>query len=1126
MHVEDSKQDDEWRRLSAVAEDADGALALENLAMSDTTGPKYDPKATPLPMTQTYASAKADSATPADVTSGPQRGRFMIERLHAKGGLGQVSLAADTRLRRQVALKEMRPDCRSDAARHRFLNEAEITGRLEHPGIVPVYALDEDENGEPFYVMRFIRGESLAEAIRHVRGEADFTSLPFRELLQRFVSICQTLAYAHSQGVIHRDLKPANVMLGDYGETLVVDWGLAKEVDRHSDGIGSATEVPAEAPSESALTRPAAQAQTQVGEAVGTPAYMAPEQARGEHDLVGPAADIFALGAILYEMLTGQPPFQGKDVTEVLIKAQVADYPPPRRMAARVPRALEAICLKALAARPADRYATARALADDVTRWLADEPVSAYAEPWPTRLRRWGRRHRAAVAVGVVALAAAAVVATVVAVERERARKDLAAEQTLTQQQNERATTLADLGQHLAVAVSSEQGLAALRTAQGLTPAQKGLIRELVTYYRAVTAMSAEDEAARARQAEAYQRIGYLQKELGESAAATSAYRAAVEVCARLVADFPAVPQHRQALAGNHNNLGAMLAEAGQRAPAEQEYRTALTIREQLATEFPNVAAYRQDVAATCNNLANWLRDGGQRPEADQVYRKALEFLEKLVADFPDQPQFRRVLAITYNNRYMLLDAWGQSAAADEAARKAIAIRERLAAEFPAVPEYRQDLARSHFNLAGRLESVGQLPEAITSHRRALSIQEKLVAEFPAVPRYRHDLANTHQYLGGVLADLGGGEAEQEYRRALEIYQKLAADFPSETKFREDLANSLEALGRLLGELGQPAAAETLLRQALDLREVLTTAFPDAPQHRRDLARCRHQLGNALAALGQRDAAEQAFRRALEMQERLAAAFPATASYRQELAITYESLANLLAKTGQQAAAEQTWQKTLALRERLVADFPTVPQYRLNLAGCSVNFGVFQASRNQVEVSLTWYAKAIDLLAPVVTRNPRLSMERFFLRNAHLNRAQALVKLNRHAEAVADWKRALALNDRPPEEPFIRRDLALTLARAGDHAQASAEANALANAKSLSGEILYDLACACAVAAGAVKDDNKLQDQYAARAVELLRQAVAKGFKDNEHLKSDDDLKALRQRPDYQQLAKDLEAKQ
>src|SRR5262245_30075088 len=169
---------------------------------------------------QTGAWTSANS-TLGSTADSARAGRFTIERLHAQGGLGQVSLAIDGQLKRSVALKEIRPDRRTVDARRRFINEAEISGQLEHPGIVPIYALERDAGGEPYYAMRFIQGRPMSEVIK-VYHQAP-TPRAFRDLVQRFVSVCQTMASAHSKSVIHRDLKPANVMLGDYGETLVVD---------------------------------------------------------------------------------------------------------------------------------------------------------------------------------------------------------------------------------------------------------------------------------------------------------------------------------------------------------------------------------------------------------------------------------------------------------------------------------------------------------------------------------------------------------------------------------------------------------------------------------------------------------------------------------------------------------------------------------------------------------------------------------------------------------------------------------------------------------------------------------------------------------------------------------------
>jgi serine/threonine-protein kinase len=320
-----------------------------------------------------------------------------------------------------VALKEIQERHAGNAeSRGRFLLEAKVTGGLEHPGIVPVYSLGTYGDGRPFYVMRFIRGDSLKDAVERFHRDKDALSageraLRLRRLLGRFVDVCQAIAYAHSRGVLHRDLKPGNVMLGRYGETLVVDWGLAKLLGR--------AEVEA---TDGVLAPPADSGQTQPGRALGTPAYMSPEQAAGRLDQLGPRSDVYSLGATLYCLLTGQAPFPSGDAGEVLNKVQRGDYPRPRDLDRHIHPALDAVCRKAMALKPEDRYGTPQALALDLEKYLADEPVTAYREPLPARLARWRRHHSTlvtATALVLVTLAGAAVVGgLVVGREQERAR--------------------------------------------------------------------------------------------------------------------------------------------------------------------------------------------------------------------------------------------------------------------------------------------------------------------------------------------------------------------------------------------------------------------------------------------------------------------------------------------------------------------------------------------------------------------------------------------------------------------------------------------------------------------------------------------------------------------------------
>jgi eukaryotic-like serine/threonine-protein kinase len=290
--------------------------------------------------------------------------RYTLTRLHATGGIGRIWLARDTVFGRNVALKELRPEHAMLAAhRSRFLQEAHITGQLEHPGIVPVYELAlRPGDQQPFYTMRFVRGRTLSEAARgwhQTRSRTQAATLDFVPLLNAFVTVCNTVAYAHSHGVIHRDLKGENVVLGDFGEVVVLDWGLAKFVDRDEDephhpslvvDSGSLSEV----------------GLTAQGQAIGTPAYMAPEQASGHLDLIDRRTDIYGLGAILYEILTGRPPFSGPNTHEVLRKVREERPPLPREHWAGVPPALEAICVRALAKKPADRFGSASEVATAV----------------------------------------------------------------------------------------------------------------------------------------------------------------------------------------------------------------------------------------------------------------------------------------------------------------------------------------------------------------------------------------------------------------------------------------------------------------------------------------------------------------------------------------------------------------------------------------------------------------------------------------------------------------------------------------------------------------------------------------------------------------------------------------
>ena len=331
--------------------------------------------------------------------------RFRILGTYAEGGLGVVSTAHDIELDRVVAVKEMRGGRPSDDDVQRFLLEARLTGQLDHPGIPPVYALGYFEDGRPFYAMRLVDGVTLRSAIKEFHNKfpapdrSRQRSMQLRQLIGAMVSICNTLRFAHSKGVLHRDIKPSNIMLGEYGETLLMDWGLAKSQKQ------SLPYSDLEAKAHLSRKRLDDPEDTGTGSVMGTPHYMSPEQANGDIESINPRSEVYSVGATLYTVLTGRPPFSGQTRDEILNKVKRGDFQPPRAVDSRVPPELNAICLKAMALERGDRYADPGELATDIEHWLADETVPCYREPPSRRWQRWVKANQVWVA-GLAALMA------------------------------------------------------------------------------------------------------------------------------------------------------------------------------------------------------------------------------------------------------------------------------------------------------------------------------------------------------------------------------------------------------------------------------------------------------------------------------------------------------------------------------------------------------------------------------------------------------------------------------------------------------------------------------------------------------------------------------------------------
>lgn len=322
-------------------------------------------------------------------------GQYSIKELLGQGGVGRVFLAFDRDIRRQVALKEPRTDrdgVNKEKVVARFIREARITGQLEHPNIVPVYELNKREDGSSYYVMRYVSGRTLYQAIKDCETEDPDRSFALRMgLLNNFIDVCDAMGYAHSKGVIHRDLKPGNIILGDYGETVIIDWGIAKlyrapEADSAEGGTEFTT-----------LGGDIHDAETRQDTVLGTPSYMAPEQLDSRFGDVDPRSDVYSLGVMLFMLLTGEKPYpgRGRDVIDLVVNS--GPLPSPEERYPRIPPELVAICRKALSKERKARFANASEMAKELKAYRDGRLVSIYNYSRMELFRRFVARNRLAI---------------------------------------------------------------------------------------------------------------------------------------------------------------------------------------------------------------------------------------------------------------------------------------------------------------------------------------------------------------------------------------------------------------------------------------------------------------------------------------------------------------------------------------------------------------------------------------------------------------------------------------------------------------------------------------------------------------------------------------------------------
>ena len=736
-----------------------------------------------------------------DSTPGP---RYRTEGFHKRGGIGQVWRVFDAHLLRTVALKELRDD-RVENRRlvHRFLREAQVTSQLQHPNIVPVHDLARGPDGRVFYTMKFVEGRTLRDAIAdyhaaRVLGKAD--PLEFRELIAAVIAIARALGYAHSRGVIHRDLKPQNVVLGDFGEIFLLDWGLAglrfdkDAASADPEELGSAATKPPVQPGDDSP-----ESRTSADDVLGTLPYMPPEQAEGRHERVDRRSDVFGLGAILYHLLTNRAPLKGASCRASYGRIWSEGIAPPRNAVADTPRPLEAVCMRALAADPAGRYESAHDLAEDLRLWLADEPVSAWPEPWSARAGRWARRNRSKVAagsalliVGVVALAV-----SLALIDRERRRAvdaELQAEKmaearadalrsadesmfaTLAALDRMRSLASRDLAHVPAMTEARRQvAEAALTQLDGLLRRQPGhptalgiaskVLRELALFDRlagrydgaeahVLRAVELEQSGGTPRAlndplAHCYLDLAMLRIARRDPIAAVEPNGEVLQIARAMMAAQPGGSNGGYLLAFGLAQRGRIRRELGRAEEAVVDYAESAALWDRLLAESPGGLDGQVQRCVALPQYGHALRDAGRLDESERVLDRAIGLLRDLAAEDPSDNDRRMLLCAALVQQAQTRIARGPEAV-DPAlvlTDEAVELARVLSEQYPELPAYRGELAQALDTRGDIHAEAGSTDSARADHQAALELIVSLSEAQPGSRPY-------HSLMADVLLDL------------------------------------------------------------------------------------------------------------------------------------------------------------------------------------------------------------------------------------------------------------------------------------------------------------------------------------------------------------------------------------
>jgi serine/threonine protein kinase/tetratricopeptide (TPR) repeat protein len=826
-------------------------------------------------------------------------GPYKLLQKIGEGGFGVVYMADQTEpVKRRVALKIIKPGMDTQQVIARFEAERQALAMMDHPNIAKVLDAGTTESGRPYFVMDLVKGVPITQY-------CDERHLTPQERLELFVPVCQAVQHAHQKGIIHRDLKPSNVLIALYDDRpvpKVIDFGVAKATSQK-------------------LTEKTIF--THYGQIVGTLEYMSPEQANLNQWDIDTRSDIYSLGVLLYELLTGNTPFDRQRLQSAAFDEMMRiireEEPPrpslrlstseslpsiaanrhiePKRLNTLVRGELDWIVMKALEKDRTRRYETANGFAADIERYLNDQPVVACPPSASYRFRKFARRNKGALVTAGL-LAVMLILGTVIsawqairatrseavaqdALDEAKEQRDRAREaEKRAQAQRQEADANFQLARQAVDEYFTLVSESKLLNEPGLQPLRKDLLEAAARFHESLVARHSDDANIRADLAAAHLRLVGVYSAYGNAEKMLSAFQQGVRMAERLLEEQPDAPEVHRKLSGCRRFRGddSVLWKWIMKHPEEARkhlliYEEAIHVWEEFARRNPGVDGFPADISVFWSLIGAFHWSMGQQEEFLRARQKVVEIREKLVRDYPE------------------------------------------------VVEHRAQLAHGHIGLAHALESPSPT-KSVSAFRRAVDIRKQLVEEFPDVPEHRFWLASYYCELGenrGPRAVLSSEELESYLRQSVELLEELADEFPYEPLYRKRIIRSRRALADLLGRTGQT-------EKMIEVCSKLIRIDPDNPL--KSLTAFR----DALTTMERFDEAAEPARRIVEIRAKSVAASPKDRGRRKDLAWAHYELGNIMFAAGKDQEAADAYRPAFDLFEQLATEFPDVARHQDHLA--------------------------------------------------------------------------------------------------------------------------------------------------------------------------------------------------